>query len=107
MIISAYVTHRHPDLWPEPEKFNPERFRNATLLDRPPKDMPRYAYFPFSGGPRECVGVNFAAMEASLVLATIAGSFELSVVPGHRVTPEPSFTLRPGNGLPVKLREIA
>lgn len=107
VIISAYVTHRHPDLWPEPEKFNPERFRNATLLDRPPKDMPRYAYFPFSGGPRECVGVNFAAMEASLVLATIAGSFELSVVPGHRVTPEPSFTLRPGNGLPVKLREIA
>ena len=107
IIISAYVTHRHPDLWPEPEKFDPERFRTATRMDRPPKNMPRYAYFPFSGGPRECVGVNFAAMEATLVLATIAQSFELSVVPGHRITPEPSFTLRPGNGMPVKLREIA
>ena len=107
VIISAYVTHRHPDLWPEPEKFDPERFRTATLMDRPPKDMPRYAYFPFSGGPRQCVGVSFAAMEATLVLATVARSFELSVVPGHPVDPEPSFTLRPGNGLPVRLREIA
>lgn len=107
VIISAYVTHRHPDLWPDPERFDPERFRTATLMDRPPRDMPRYAYFPFSGGPRQCVGVNFAAMEATLVLATIAQSFELSVVPGHHVEPEPSFTLRPGNGLPVRLREIA
>ena len=106
VIISAYVTHRHPDLWPEPEKFDPERFREATLMDRPPRDLPRYAYFPFSGGPRQCVGVNFAAMEATLVLATIAQSFELSVVPGHHVEPEPSFTLRPGNGLPVRLHEV-
>ena len=107
VIISAYVTHRHPDLWPEPERFDPERFRTATLMDRPPRDLPRYAYFPFSGGPRQCVGVNFAAMEATLVLATIAQSFELSVLPGHHIAPEPSFTLRPGNGLPVKLRELA
>ena len=107
VIISAYVTHRHPDLWPEPEKFDPERFSDATLMDRPPRDMPRYAYFPFSGGPRQCVGVNFAAMEATLLLATIAQSFELSVIPGHHIEPEPSFTLRPGNGLPVTLREIA
>ena len=106
VIISAYVTHRHPDLWPEPERFDPERFRDAPLMDRPPQDMPRYAYFPFSGGPRQCVGVNFAAMEATLVLATIAQSFELSVLPGHRIAPEPSFTLRPGNGLPVGLREL-
>ncbi|PLS85568.1 MAG: cytochrome P450 [Actinobacteria bacterium] len=107
VIISPYVTHRHPDLWPNPERFDPERFRTATLMDRPPRGMPRYAYFPFSGGPRQCVGVNFAAMEATLVLATVAQSFELSVVPGHSVKPEPSFTLRPGNGLPVRLREIA
>ncbi|MDP8951404.1 MAG: cytochrome P450 [Actinomycetota bacterium] len=107
VIISAYVTHRHPDLWPDPEKFDPERFKEATLIDRPPRDLPRYAYFPFSGGPRQCVGVNFAAMEATLILATIAQSFELSVVPGHPVEPEPSFTLRPGNGLPVRLHEVA
>ncbi|QIN80508.1 cytochrome P450 [Rubrobacter marinus] len=107
VIISAYVTHRHPDLWPEPERFDPERFRDATLMDRPPRDMPRYAYFPFSGGPRGCVGVNFAAMEAALVLATVAQSFTLSVAPGHHIKPEPSFTLRPSNGLPVKLHEIA
>ncbi len=107
VIISAYVTHRHPDLWPDPETFDPERFGEANLMDRPPRHMPRYAYFPFSGGPRQCVGVNFAAMEATLVLATIAQSFELSVVPGHHIEPEPSFTLRPGNGLPVKLHEIS
>lgn len=107
VIISAYVTHRHPDLWPKPEKFDPERFREATLMDRPPRDLPRYAYFPFSGGPRQCVGANFAAMEATLVLATIAQSFELSVVPGHSVEPEPSFTLRPGNGLPVRLHDVS
>ena len=107
VIISPYVTHRHPDLWPEPEKFDPERFGDATLMDRPPREMPRYAYFPFSGGPRECVGVNFAAMEATLVLATVARSFDLCVVPGHPIRPEPSFTLRPGNGLPVTLRERA
>ena len=106
VIISPYVTHRHPELWPNPEKFDPQRFREATLMDRPPRGMPRYAYFPFSGGPRQCVGVNFAAMEATLVLATIAQSFELSVVPDHPIKPEPSFTLRPSNGLPVKLREI-
>ena len=106
VIISAYVTHRHPDLWTDPESFDPERFREATLMERPPQNLPRYAYFPFSGGPRQCVGVNFAAMEATLVLATIAQSFELSVVPGHPIQPEPSFTLRPGNGLPVTLREI-
>lgn len=106
VIISAYVTHRHPDLWPNPDRFDPERFRTTPLMDRPPQGLPRYAYFPFSGGPRQCVGVNFAAMEATLVLATVAQSFDLSVLPGHRTAPEPSFTLRPGNGLPVELQEL-
>ena len=107
VIISPYVTHRHPELWPNPEKFDPLRLEHAPRMARPPSPMPRYAYFPFSGGPRECVGVNFAAMEATLVLATIAQSFELSVLPGQPIRPEPSFTLRPSNGLPVRLRETA
>jgi cytochrome P450 len=76
-------------------------------MDRPPPGLPRYAYFPFSGGPRQCIGANFTSMEAVLVLATIAQAFELSVVPGHPVEPEPSFTLRPRHGLPMALREAA
>ncbi|MDP8951419.1 MAG: cytochrome P450, partial [Actinomycetota bacterium] len=106
VIISSYVTQRRPDLWPEPERFDPERFREAPLMDRPPPGLPRYAYFPFSGGPRQCIGSNFASMEAVLVLATIAQAFELSVLPDHPVEPEPSFTLRPRHGLPMTLREV-
>ena len=106
VIVSSYVTQRRPDLWPEPERFDPERFREAPRMDRPPPGLPRYAYFPFSGGPRQCIGANFASMEAVLVLATIAQAFELSVVPGHPVEPEPSFTLRPRHGLPMTLREV-
>jgi cytochrome P450 len=107
VIVSSYVTQRRPDLWPDPERFDPERFREAPHMDRPPPGLPRYAYFPFSGGPRQCIGANFASMEAVLVLATIAQVFELSVVPGHPVEPEPSFTLRPRHGLPMALREAA
>ncbi len=103
VIISAYVTQQHPDLWPEPKRFDPERFRGASHMDRPPPGLPRYAYFPFSGGPRQCIGANFASMEATLVLATVAQAFELSLVPGYPVEPEPSFTLRPRHGLPMKL----
>lgn len=105
VIVSSYVTQRCPDLWPDPERFDPERFREASHMDRPPPGLPRYAYFPFSGGPRQCIGSNFASMEAVLVLATVAQHFELRTVPGHPVEPEPSFTLRPRHGLPMRLRE--
>ncbi len=96
LIISAYITHRHPELWGSPEIFDPERFTPERSEGRP-----KYAYFPFGGGPRRCIGVNFATMEAALVVAMVARRFGLSLVPGHRVETEPSFTLRPRFGMPM------
>ncbi|CAN5567616.1 cytochrome P450 [soil metagenome] len=100
VVISQYVTHRHPDLWETPEKFDPERFTPERSAGRP-----KYAYFPFSGGPRQCIGNNFATMEATLVLATVAQRYRLSLVPGHPVEPEPSFTLRPRYGMRMTLED--
>ena len=98
VVISQYVTHHHPDFWEEPETFDPERFAPEWDAGRP-----KYAYFPFSGGPRQCIGSNFATMEAVLILATVAQRYKLSLVPGHPVEPEPSFTLRPRYGLRMTL----
>ena len=94
VVVSQYVTHRHPDFWDNPETFDPERFTPERSAGRP-----RYAYFPFSGGPRQCIGNNFAMMEAVLVIATIARRYRLTLAPGHPVEPEPSFTLRSRHGM--------
>ena len=98
ILLLPYVTHRHPDLWEQPEAFDPERFlpeRSAT--------RPKFAYFPFGGGPRQCIGNNFALMEAQLIVAAVAQQYRLRLVPGHRVEPEPSLTLRPRDGLMMTL----
>jgi cytochrome P450 len=97
-VLSPYVTHRHPLLWPDPERFDPERFTPERSEGRP-----TFAYFPFGGGPRHCIGNGFALMEAQLLLATIAQRHSLRLVPGHRVEPEPLVTLRPRGGLPMTL----
>ena len=97
--ISPYVTHRHPDFWPNPEVFDPERFTPERAADRP-----RYAYFPFGGGPRQCIGNNFALMEATLLLATIAQAGQLDLAPGHRVALEPLITLRPRYGMRMRFQ---
>jgi cytochrome P450 len=100
--LSPYVTHRHPDFWENPEMFNPARFspeRSANL--------PHFGHFPFGGGPRLCIGSNFAMMEAQLILATIAQSYRLKLLPGHMVEPEVLLTVRPRNGLPMTLERIA
>jgi cytochrome P450 len=96
--ISPYVTHRHPAYWDDPERFDPERFTSERSAARP-----EYAYFPFGGGPRGCVGRQFAMMEGQIVLAMIAQRFHLRAVPGHPVEPNPIFTLRPRNGMPMTL----
>jgi cytochrome P450 len=96
--LSPYVTHRHPDFWEKPEVFDPERFSPERSSGRP-----QYAHFPFGGGPRLCIGSNFAMMEAQLVLATIAQRYRLVLVPGHRVEPEVLLTLRPRCGLPMTI----
>jgi cytochrome P450 len=99
MFLSAYCTHRHPAFWEEPEMFDPERFTPERSTDRP-----RFAYFPFGGGPRQCIGNTFAMMEAQLVLATIAQRYSLRLVPGHPVVPQVLLTMRPRYGLPMMLQ---
>jgi cytochrome P450 len=94
--LSPWVTHRHPAIWERPDDFLPERFTPEQAAHRP-----RYAWFPFSGGPRQCIGNSFAMMEAQLIIATVAQRFRLRSAPGHRLTPEPLITLRPGGGLPM------
>ena len=96
--MSQYVTHHDPRFWPEPERFIPERFEPAEV-----KKRPKFAYFPFGGGPRLCVGEPFARMEAHLILATIAHRYRLELVPGAVVRPLARVTLRPAHGLPMIL----
>ena len=67
---------------------------------------PHYAHFPFGGGPRLCIGSNFALMEAQLVLATVAQRYRLRLTPGHPVVPEAKLTLRPRYGMPMTLQRI-
>jgi cytochrome P450 len=92
--ISPYVTHRDPTLWENPEGFDPERFTPERSARRP-----HYAYFPFGGGPRQCIGKGFALMEATLVLALLTQRYELHLVPGRRVETEALATLRPRYGM--------
>ncbi len=93
-----FVTHRHPEFWDDPERFDPERWIPERAALRP-----KYAYFPFGGGPRLCIGNNFALMEAQLVLATLAQRYRVHVVPRHPVVLEPLITLRPKYGLQATL----
>ncbi|HEY1012348.1 MAG TPA: cytochrome P450 [Herpetosiphonaceae bacterium] len=96
--IVPYVTHRHPEFWDQPEVFDPERFSPERSAGRP-----AFAYFPFGGGPRMCMGNHFALMEAQLILALIAQRYALRSLPGHPIEPEPSITLRPRHGIKLLL----
>jgi len=98
--LCPYVTQRDPAFWDNPEGFDPDRFLPERSVGRP-----RYAYVPFSGGPRQCIGNEFALMEAQLVLATIAQHYRLHLVPGYPVEPHPIFTLRPRYGVTMTLHE--
>jgi cytochrome P450 len=96
--LSQWVVHRDPRWYESPEEFQPERWEGDLL-----KRLPRFAYFPFGGGPRQCIGNTFALMETALILATIAQKFRLRLVPGHAVVPIASITLRPRHGIRVTL----
>lgn len=97
VFITPYTMHRHPKFWDNPEKFDPERFSPAQTEKRHP-----YAYCPFGGGPRICIGNHFAMMEAQIVLCTMIQRFRLELVAGHQVEPEARVTLRPKNGLMMR-----
>ncbi len=97
VIVSPYVTHRSAQCWTAPTRFDPDRFS----AERAPS-IPKHAYFPFGGGPRQCIGVGFAMMEAQLLLATIAQRYAFELEPNHKVELEPSITLRPKGGMPMR-----
>jgi len=94
VFFSQYIVQRDPRWFPHPERFMPERFTAEAKAARP-----RFAYFPFGGGGRQCIGESFAWMEATLALATIAQRWRLALVPGQTVEPQPKITLRPRNGI--------
>ncbi|GBQ03515.1 cytochrome P450 [Streptomyces spongiicola] len=99
VLISPYTLHRHPDLWEEPERYDPGRFDPSRVASRP-----RYAYIPFGAGPRFCVGSNLGMMEAVFVTALVTRDLDLAVVPGHEAVAEPMMSLRMRGGLPMTVR---
>src|SRR6185312_3963787 len=94
VLMSQWVLHHDPRYFLEPDRFRPERWSEPAI-----HDLPKFAYFPFGGGPRLCIGNTFAQMELVLVLATIAQRYHFRLQPGHAVTPLPTFTLRPQPGI--------
>jgi cytochrome P450 len=93
-VMSQWVVHRDPELWPDPLRFDPLRFEPARKAARH-----RFAYFPFGGGPRVCIGDGFAWLAGTLLLATLAQRFRFELVPGQDVVPLPRVTLRLRHGL--------
>jgi cytochrome P450 len=91
--ISPYITHRLPELYPEPRAFKPERWETV--------DASPYDYIPFGAGPRMCIGASFAMMEIKPVLAMVLQRYRLTVVPGTRVNYQVKITLSPKGGLPM------
>jgi cytochrome P450 len=96
--ICIYTMHRHPGFWDQPDTFNPERFSPDGS-----KGRHKYAYIPFGGGPRQCIGNNFGLMEAALVIACILQRFELHSIPGMKVYPQALFVLRPNRDVMMSL----
>ncbi|HEY2526512.1 MAG TPA: cytochrome P450, partial [Xanthobacteraceae bacterium] len=98
IVIAPYVLHRHRRFWRDPDAFDPSRFlgtaRNA---------IDRFAYMPFGAGARTCIGSTFALQEATLILATITKYFDLRLAPDQDVWPLLRVTLRPANGLRMKV----
>jgi cytochrome P450 len=96
--VCPWVVQRDAKFFPEPLAFKPERW-----IDGSTDSIPDYAYFPFGGGQRMCIGRPFAMLEATIVLAGVARRFRLRPVPGHEVVPLPSMTLRPRDGLRMRV----
>jgi cytochrome P450 len=99
VFIIPWVMHRDARWFDEPAAFRPERWEDG-LADR----LPRFAYLPFGGGPRICIGNRFAMMEAVLLLACMAQRFRFSLVPDKRPRPYPTVTLRPDVGVHARLQ---
>ena len=98
IVMSPWIIHRDARFFEDPDQFKPDRWTAQTT-----QQLPRFAYFPFGGGPRLCIGASFAMMEANLLVATIAQRFQLHLVPGHPVDPLPGITLRPRHGMRMQI----
>jgi enediyne biosynthesis protein E7 len=99
--VSLYATHRLPSLWPDPDRFDPERF-TKNLIER----RPRFAFIPFAAGHRNCVGASTAIVELKLAVAMIAQRYELTVAPGHRVEGHAGTTMHPRYGMNMLIRAL-
>ena len=97
VLMSQYVMHHDPRFFNEPEKFDPGRWTNEMK-----SRLPRFAYFPFGGGPRSCIGEPFAWIEGVLIIARIASRWKLELVRGQKVEMLPRITLRPKKGIKMK-----
>ena len=100
LMMSQWVMHRHPRYFPDPERFDPERWTPEARASRP-----KFSYFPFGGGPRQCAGEGFAWAEGILLLVTLARQWTMRLVPGHPVEPQPRLTLRPKFGMKMALQK--
>ncbi len=101
VLLSPYVTHRHRAVWEAPELFDPDRFDSARVAARP-----TWAYFPFGGGPRRCIGSAFATTEMQLIVAAVAQRYRLTLVRGVCVVPAAGLTLRPSPAMPSRLHRL-
>jgi cytochrome P450/NAD(P)-dependent dehydrogenase (short-subunit alcohol dehydrogenase family) len=98
VFLSPYVTHRHPDFWPNPEAFDPDNFSSHTPARH------KYAYFPFGGGMRKCIGFQMALLIMRVVVATVVQHLDLAAVPGHPVQRGALIALRPLHGIKMVMR---
>ena len=100
LLMSPYLIQRDAGYYADPDTFNPDRWTPEFRAG-----LPKFAYFPFGGGPRQCIGESFAWMELILLVATIAQQWRLRMVPGHPVVPQPLITLRAKHGMRMTLEQ--
>jgi cytochrome P450 len=98
VLMSQWVNHRDPKYFPDPEAFHPERWADGLA------NLPKFAYYPFGGGQRICVGTDFALMEAAIILATVGQRYRFTLDPDAVIEIKPQITLLPANGMPATLQ---
>jgi cytochrome P450 len=101
IIVPIWALHRHRALWDDPDAFDPGRFAPEAREGRH-----RFAYLPFSAGPHVCIGMQFALMEAQAILAVLLARFAFTPPAGFEPEPLMVFTLRPGKGMPLRVRRL-
>jgi cytochrome P450 len=97
--MSQWVMHRDARYFSRPDEFIPERWTDELA-----RQLPKFAFFPFGGGPRVCIGSSFAMMEMVVLLATIAQQYRLTLAPGHFIELWPTVTLHPRHGMPMVIK---